>query len=173
MLTPKAFLAFTLTAGLLLVSACSSPRSAQDIADAGGLEGAKQKAQVKSKGGDDATTAPSSSVVVGTVAWVNTTESLGTIQTNANYALPEGTVLVVRDGSMNPVALVRVTSVSRGRNVGIFLLAGTPQTGQEVAVPGPEYKPLLDLNVDQNSSRAAAQAFQAAGTADPMIIPGQ
>jgi hypothetical protein len=171
--TLRTSLAFIFAVGLLLVSACSSPHSAQDIAESGGLDGAKQKTQVKSKGGDAAVTAPSSSMVVGTIAWVNTTESLGTIQTNANYALPEGTVLVVRDGNMNPVSLVRVTSVSRGRNVGIFLLAGTPQTGQEVAIPGPEYKPLLDLNIDQNNSRAAAQAFQAAGTADPMIIPGQ
>lgn len=157
---------------LLLVSACSHPRSAAEIAAAGGLTNAEQKAQAKTKSGG-AALPPSSSVVVGTISWVNSTESIGAMQVTAPSVLPPGTVLVVRDNAMNPISLVQTTQTSSGRYEGLFLIAGTPLTGQEVVLPGPEYKPLIEQNLNQNDNRAAAQAFQAAGTADPLVIPGQ
>jgi hypothetical protein len=153
----------------LLAAGCTQPRSAQEIADAGGLQNANFKAaQAKNK---PAITA-SSSQVVGFVSWASRVENMGAVHLTVP-PLPADTILVARANSLAPIAIMRTTNTVRGHTQGVWLINGLPVAGDQVIQPGPEYAPLIQANLGQGTNRAAKESFQAAGTADSMIVPGQ
>jgi hypothetical protein len=153
----------------LLATGCSTPRSADDIAAAGGLNNANQKAAAaKIKHPITA----SSSQVIGVVSWASRVENIGVVHLTIP-PLPADTILVARASSLAPIAIMRTTNTVSGHTQGVWLVNGLPSSGDQVILPGPEYTPLIQANLGQGTNRAAKEAFQAAGTADPMIVPGQ
>jgi len=154
-----------------MVSGCTHPRSAQEIANAGSLTAANQKAAAaKAKAGTPP--APSSSVVVGKVSWASRVESMGVISLKVP-PLPAGTLLIARTGDLQPVCIMRTTETARGHTQGVILLNGVPNTDDTVVEPGPEYDGLIRSNYNLNDRHEAATAFRAAGTAAPTMVPGQ
>ncbi len=160
---------FGLALAALLASGCSHPRSAQEIASAGGLTQANQKAaQAKVK----KPVTPSSSKVIGKVAWASRVEGIGVISLTVP-PLPAGTILVARSGALTPECIMQTTNTARGHTQGVTLLNGVPNTDDQVVQPGPEYNGLLKQNMTTQDDRLSRQSFQGAGTADPMVFPGQ
>jgi hypothetical protein len=160
-----------LIALVLLGAGCTNPEPANNIAANGGLENARQ-ADVTVKLRKYKPNSPSSNIPIGTMEVVNSNSNIAVVRLKVP-PVPVGTYLIARDMNLNAVALMQATNTATKHFQGVTLLNGIPQMGQEVVEPGPDYTPLLDANVGPNSRRAAAQAFQAAGTAAPMIVPGQ
>ncbi len=153
----------------LFASGCTHPRSAQEIADAGSLTAANQKAaQSKVK----TAPTPSSSVVIGKVSWASRVESMGVISLTVP-PLPPGTILLARTGALAPVCIMETTQTSRGHTQGVSLLNGVPNTDDQVIQPGPEYDDLIRSNINLNNRHEAKTALQAAGSAAPTVVIGQ
>jgi hypothetical protein len=158
-----------LSIAALLASGCTHPRSAQEIAAAGNLTAANQQAsQSKLK----KPVAPSNSAVIGRVAWASRVESIGVVHLTVP-PLPAGTILLARTGDLTPDAIMQTTNTVSGRTQGVTLINGVPNTNDQVVQPGPEYSGMIKDNLNTNNQRLAKQSFQGAGTADPMVFPGQ
>ena len=107
----RCFLILCLTA---LLSGCTHPRSAQEIADAGGLTAANQKA-AQSKNKQPITA--SSSTVIGKVSWASRPENIGVVSLTVPV-LPADTILIARTTGLTPVCIMRTTNTARGHTQG-------------------------------------------------------
>jgi hypothetical protein len=159
-MAPGAILALVAAAGL---AACSSPQSADNIADAHGLAASENV-------GADYTPVPKTTVV-GSIIWANPVDSMGVVEINADTApLPPGTILMSRDPhTLKPSGLMQTTDQSSKRIEGVTLINGIPAASDEVIEPGPELKPQVDYNMEQNRLRMASQKEVNQGPDNPPV----
>jgi hypothetical protein len=170
--SPRRFNTALAALALAALAACSSPRSADQIAAAGGLDKAALKAQTDAQA--TGFKPYKNTVVVGTLKWISAAESLGVIQYNEGIPpLPTGTFLVTRDTGQNTTGILQTTATARGRNQGVLLINGVPHDNDEVVQPGPELAETVEYNITLNHQREsqAAREMNAAGTASPEVYP--
>lgn len=85
---------------------------------------------------------PSSNRIIGEIVHADLREGIAVVQISA----PPGNLeapLLVRDVDLEPTALLLASAYFKGRSLGVHILDGQPEVGDEVIQPGPTYQAMI------------------------------
>ena len=94
--------------------------------------------------------AASENPVVGTVVWSDPVAREAVVRLSDATPLPSG-FLVARNSNLTHRAVLKATGIRRGRTIGVRILAGLPEDGDEVVVPGPRLRAEIEASLPNDA----------------------